>query len=305
MSRVRVPTPGLSLEADDDIRALMADIDASMADLEHRLEEARRGDARSRKKELGPLPAQAVPEAPAAAAPQAASAPPAPAGESSLLAELAREAEEKLGSGTSSAQERQARAQAVNEALERIFQFFNLFARHANNLEPAVTRSYRLDMHTTFAPLQWRAAFADYRKQDLSEKAYLAHVGFRVRLVAPQPVVVSRRWDQVDALKKELHILDLKVLDGSEPVGSPQQERIEVVLAPDVPVQMRFRGNYGEGRIDVLARNVEGFGIAAFELDLADATQALFDGIGRFLLCRTNQLPPALRRTQFLRESSE
>lgn len=304
MGRILPPGADGGISADEDIRALMADIDASMADLEQRLEESRHGGGRLHKQPEArvepagtPPPAAAVTPPPPAAAPVEA--------ESGLLAELAQEASEKLGSGRSTEAERQARARLIHETLERLFHFLNQFARHANNIGPQINRPYRLDMRTTFADLQWRGAFADYRKQDLSEKARLAHVGFRVRLVAPAPVVVNCRWDQLDHLKREMHILDLRTVEGHEPMGSPQQENIEVHLAPDFPMHIRFRGNYEAGRIDVLARNIEGFGIAAFELDPAEVSQAVLDGIGRFLLFRSDQVPGALRRVQISRESHE
>lgn len=306
MGRILPPAADGGVSADEDIRALMADIDASMADLEQRLAESRRGGGRSQ-----PLQAPAAtpsPTAVPAAAPVAIAPPTAKAGagaeaDSSLLAELAQEAAEKLGSGRSTEAERQARARLIHETLERIFHFLNQFSRHANNIAPRVDRPYRLDTRNAYTDLEWRGAFADYRKQDLSENARLAHVGFRVRLVAPAPVVVNCRWDQLEHLKKEMHILDLHTVEGHEPIGNPQQEHIEVRLAPDFPVHIRFRGNYEAGRIDVLARNLEGFGIAAFELDPAEASQAVLDGIGRFLLCRSDQLPAALRRVQISRES--
>lgn len=307
MGRVRPPNPAGGLDADEDIRALMADIDASMADLEQRLEESRRSaESRGRKPlRSEPEPAAELPVAPSGPAP-AEAAPPAPEHhESSLLAELAQEAADKLGTGRSADEDRQARDRLIHESLERIFQFLNQFSRHANNIAPQINRPYRLDTRTSFADLTWRGAFADFRKQDLSEKSRLAHVGFRVRLVAPAPITITRRWDQMDALRKEMHILDLRTVEGHEPIGSPQQEHIEVRLAPDFPIHIRFRGNYDAGRIDVLARNIEGFGIAAFELDPQDVSQTLLDGIGRFLLFRTDKLPAALRRVQFFREPSE
>lgn len=319
MGRILPPGADGGQAADEDIRALMEDIDASMADLERRLEESRRPGGRRTPADAGsPTPQPAAPAAPRTPLPEAAPAQaPAPAGRtqirsaeaaeeaSGFLAELAQEAEGRLGDGRLGEAERRARNRQIHETLERLFHFLNQFARHANNIGPQIGRAYRLDTRTAYEALRWQGAFADYRKQDLSEKALLAHVGFRVRLVAPAPVVVYCRWDQLDNFKREMHILDLRTVEGHEPVGGLQQEHIEIRLAPDFPMQIRFRGNYEAGRLDVLARNIEGFGIAAFELDPREASQAVFDGIGRFLMFRSDQLPAALRRVQISRESQE
>ena len=282
------PASAGSQDVDDDIRALMADIDASMAELEQRLGGCRRTDER---------PA-AKPEPDV----QARSSTPEASGD--LLAELAQEAAQKAGENQDNWRDREARDRRLHEALARTFKFFSQFSRHANQIEPRITRPYRLDPQTGYTDLKWQGAFADSRKRDLSDNAYLAHVSFRVRLIAPQPVVVTRRWDQVQALRDELHILDLRVLDEPTTLNRPLQENVSLGLAPEFPLQMGFRANYEQDRIDVLCRNLEGFGIAAFVLDPDEANQALLDGIGRFLLGRSPQLPAALRRVHYHSDSS-
>jgi hypothetical protein len=67
-------------------------------------------------------------------------------------------------------------------------------------------------------------------------------------------------------------------------------------LAADFPVQLTFGANYDSGRIDVLSRNLDGFGIAAFTCNPDDVTQGFLDDLGRFLLARSNSLPAALHR---------
>src|SRR5206468_7238372 len=115
---------------------------------------------------------------------------------------------------------------------------------------------------------------------------------------APAPVVVTKRWDQLQAFKTELRVLNLRALDDLDVVGKAKQEWHEVRLAPDIPVLMRFQGNFSEARIDVLSCNIDGFGVAAFEIELDDVTPKLLDGVGRFLIGRSNVLPLPLRRVR-------
>lgn len=219
--------------------------------------------------------------------------------ESSFLSELAGEATNKLEAIKENTRDREARAEQLNAALGRIYQFFTLFSRHVNNLEPEIRRSYSLDNQTIFPPLKWKDAFADYRKRDLSDNAFLDHVSFRVRLVSPAPVMVTRRLNQVEILKKELHAFGLRSLgDLDELSRNKQQETIQVHLAPDFFVRIRFQGNYDGDRIDVRCNNLEGFGAVAFKLAPESVTSNLLDETGRFLIGRSDNLPAALAQTR-------
>jgi hypothetical protein len=217
-------------------------------------------------------------------------------GTMNFIDELAQEvAARKLG-GAQQPLDAQHKAHQLHEALSRIFAFFNQLSRHANQLEPEISRAYRLDAQTAYSGLRWRGAFADFRKQDLSENARLSHASFRVRLVAPQSVTLIRRWDQLESLKRDLHVLDLRIINDAVFAEKPEQEFVEVQLASDFPVQISFKGNYSAHRVDLLCRNLEGFSISAFTLEIEQVTQLLLEDLGRFLLSRSNTLPGALRR---------
>lgn len=220
--------------------------------------------------------------------------------ESSFLSELAGEATSKLEAIKENARDREARAEQLNAALSRIYHFFNLFSRHSNNLEPEIRRLYSLDNQATFTPLKWKDAFADYRKRDLSDNALLDHVSFRVRLTAPAPVMVTRRLDQFEILKKEIHAFGLRPLDDLDELSrNKKQETIQMHLAPDFFVRIRFQGNYEGDRIDMLCNNLEGFGAVAFKLAPESVTSNLLDETGRFLIGRADNLPASLVQAKY------
>jgi hypothetical protein len=214
-------------------------------------------------------------------------------GGSSLLAELAGEATSKLKALQMAAEDHQARSLRLNAALDRLFQFFKLFARHSNDIAPAIQRRYHFDNKTVFTPLQWRDAFADLRKQDLTDAALLDHVLFRTTLVAPAPVQITRRWNQLDALKSELNVCGLRPLDDLDVLfrKRSREDVFEAWLAPDFALKIRFLGNYREGCIDVACNNLERFGPTSFRLEAEDVDQALLDDLGRYLIGRTDRLP--------------
>jgi hypothetical protein len=295
MTRFRKLSTGVDADADADVKALMEDIDASLVDFEKRIEAEQA--ALSNKAETSIVHrAQVMPgksELPDVGA--ESSEPISPGEASGFLAELEHEAAALSGSGESEAVQREIRARRVHETLGRVFNFLNVFCRHANTLAPAITRPYRLDAHIAYADLKWQEASVRYRLQNLREKALMDYVTLNIRLAAPAPVQVVRRWDQIEQLKKEMHILDLKPAEGIDIDEKPQQENVSILLAPDLPIQLTFRANYRKDRIDLLSRNLDGFGIAAFVSNAADVTQQLLDDLGRFLINRTNKLPPGLQ----------
>lgn len=216
---------------------------------------------------------------------------------SSLLAELAGEATSKLRAIQSETEDHEARTQRLHASLNRIFQFFHAFSGHVNNIAPIIPRPYNLDNNTAYTSLKWQNAFTDSRKQDLSDVAVLDHVSFCVRLLSPEPVMVTRRWNQLETLKKELNVFGLRALDDLDKLlrSKSQQETFSARLAPDFFVKILFQGNYGEGMIDIKCNNFDGFGVATFKLNPENVTKELLDETGRFLIGRTDSLPLPLR----------
>ncbi|MDH4235142.1 MAG: serine/threonine protein kinase, partial [Gallionella sp.] len=115
---------------------------------------------------------------------------------SNLLEGLALEAKEKQGAKQgakqSKLQESQGQAKRVDDALNRIVKFFYPLIRHANEVEPAINRTYRYDTHTVYSNLKWKNANVDYRKQSLSDAALLEYVTFTVNLCAQEPILLKR-----------------------------------------------------------------------------------------------------------------
>jgi hypothetical protein len=292
MSRFRPLSTTVDADADADVRALMEDIDASLADLEKRLEaeqaSARTASATSVVDRIAPIPGNA--ELPSVDAKE-----PTPMESSGFLADLEHEAAVMQGATGGDAAERELRDRRLHDTMGRIFQFFNAFCRHANVLAPDVRRPYRLDTQIAFTGLKWQEASVRYRLQNLREKALMDYVTLTVRLAASAPVQVVRRWDQMEQLRKEMHILDLRPAEGMDLDAKPDKENVHIALAADFPVQVTFRANYRKGRVDLLTRNLDDFGIAAFVCDAADINQQLLDDLGRFLLDRIDKLPPGLQ----------
>lgn len=295
------------IAADDDIRALIEDIDASLEDFDKRLElERRRQNQVPSRFEPPRVAMPALPAEPARIEPSLAEREPpvvqeaaSEATATSLLEQLAQEASRKAGVQALTAADREQRARRIHVALGRISQYFEEFCRYVSMLTPEVPRTYRLDQNVGYAGLSLREARVKARKDSLSEVALLDFVGLHLRLAAKAPITVHVRTDRLAAFKKDLHVLDLRIAEGMELDGIPDPTGMTFRLSPDLPVQLTFGANIDEDRIDILSRNLEGFGISAFLLAPEDVDRALLDGIGSFLLARTTTLPPQMRRAHY------
>ena len=216
------------------------------------------------------------------------------AAQTGLLASLALEAKDSLSAKQILDREKQDSVRRVHEALDNILKFLIPFTRHVNDVAPAINRIYRLDARTVFDKLTWQNAIVDSRKQNLTDSALFSYVAFSVNLVSPESLMIIRPWDQFNAVKKELHNLRLVTLDDLDEIHKrPKQEWLQARLEPALPVQITFQGNYEQGKIDVLARNLQDFGRAAFRLEPDDITPLFMDELGLFLIGRSDK-PPTL-----------
>lgn len=215
---------------------------------------------------------------------------------SSFLAELAGEATQKLEAERTRQQDRQAMMQSVNLALERTFQFFNLFTKHLNALEPDIPRVYALDGKTQFSQLKWKSGLVEYRKQSLADTALFDHVAFQVRLAVQGPVTLVRRWELFEEVKKDLQAFGLKPMEDLHDLWRNRSQKVtfQVGIEPELMVRMRFQGNYEDGTIDLDCNNLDGFGLMKGKLMPNLLRPGLFDEVGRFLLGRVASVPREL-----------
>jgi hypothetical protein len=212
---------------------------------------------------------------------------------SNFLAELAGEATQKLEAKRNLQQDRQEVMRRVHEALQRTEQFFSLFCKHLNAIEPDVPRCYVLDGKSSFSGLKWKSGMISVRKQSLADDALLNHAYFQVRLVSPTPVEATRRWEKFDEFKGEVQAYGLKPRVDLEDLWRVRREHpmLKVELEPELLLWIRFEANYATGCIDVTANNLDGFGKQQASLPPESLQTSTFDGIGRFLMGRANGLP--------------
>jgi hypothetical protein len=77
-----------------------------------------------------------------------------------------------------------------------------------------------------------------------------------------------------------------------------QKVTFQVGLEPEFLIRMYFRGNYADGNLDLVCNNIDGFGEMKAKLKPELLQAGLLDGIGRFLMGRSNSLPQELGLTR-------
>ena len=221
--------------------------------------------------------------------------------ESGLSGGLAREAKD---SRQLALQEAQIRGKRVDDGLNRIAKYFQLFIRQVNDAQPKVSRAYRFDEQTTYPSLKWKKAIIDSRKLSLSDMAFMDYVLLKINLCAT--VSALPKATETGALKapstfgrfkKGFDFLAKRVIgDAGATDKKPEPEPFKGHPAPDIFTQIKFQGNYTEYNINIQSRNMESYGDSAYKLEINDVTPELLDSLGIFLLGRSDKLPTQLHR---------
>lgn len=219
---------------------------------------------------------------------------------SSFLNELAGEATQTLAAKQVQQIDREAMTQSVSAALQRTFLFFNELVKHLNALEPTISRSYALDSKAQFTPLKWQRGMVESRKQSLADNALYDFVFVQVKMSAPNPVTISRRWEQFEATRKDINAYGLKSSVDMHDLWRNRTSTplFQVTLEPELLIRLHFQANYTEGRVELECNNVEGFGASKAKLSPELLQTSLLEEIGRYLMGRSNTVPEVMQLTR-------
>jgi len=301
----RAKDPGL-----DPIKALLDDLEQSIADFDQRLESAVADPAvtglRSQAKDFPAIAADAkrqLPPEPARAA-QGVAAPaepePAPAFVD-LLAELAEAAATRTVDDAEEQRQQQAMTEQLHQDLKAVFDYFNQLVRHANTLKPALPRVYRLNARNHFSGLAWNDGFVDYRSTTRFDRSYYEKVLFQVRYQAPQPLVAVCPLDQAAILRKELEMVNLRVQREDSTMLPEGGAGLRFILPEAIPMNLSVEADFASHTLLLRCRNAGAFGLSAFRIPGGGITRPLLDGIGLVLLGRSDTMPRELQRVPYQR----
>lgn len=300
--------------ANDPIKALLDDLEQSIADFDQRLEQVvetpvatglrASGNAfpaiePEARRQLNPAPPAAAPAAvPAPAVPAPAVPAPAPV---DLLAELSQAAASRSVDDAEARQRQQALTERLHQDLKAVFDYLNQLVRHANTLQPPLPRVYRLDARNSFGQLAWTGGFVDYRSTNRFDRSYFEQVLFQVRYQAPATLRAVCAADQAAILKKELDLVNLRV-QGEEPLMLPEGgPGMSYSLGNAIPMNMSIQADFAGDALVLRCRNAGAFGLSAYRLPGGSVTRPLLDGIGLVLLGRSDAMPRELQRIPYQR----
>lgn len=299
------PPAGPPADSDPAISALLADLDESIAGFEEKLRQYEATPARPAPAEpaaTDPVPADPATarENPLAAATETACAPepaaaslsppPSPAG-GDLLSELAHAASRRDAAQRSAQASDLALRQRFHVALRTAFDYLHQLVQHLNVLHPPLPVPYTAGRNATFADPCWQHGTVDYRTGSGTEIALVNSVVLRATLAAVAPPALICADAQTPALRHELSLLNLKVRDET---AAPTPGHTAFSLMPEIYLQLHFAADLATQRVVLRARNLGGFGLAAYALAPEALTRTVLDDIGRCLIGRQRQMPPAL-----------
>jgi len=299
----------------DPIKALLDDLEQSIADFDQRLEQAQDAPAatglhgsRSVFPAIQPdarreLPSAPPPVAPGPAPEAAVAAEPAPPPPPSmdLLAELAQAAADRSVDDAEERQRQQALTERLHQDLKTVFEYLNQLVRHANTLKPALPRVYRLDARNSFGQLAWNGGFVDYRSTNRFDRSYYEQILFQVRYQAAAPLRAVCAVDQAHILKKELEMVNLRVQSEEAAMLPEGGAGTAFILADAIPMNMSIQADFAADALILRCRNAGAFGLSAFRLPGGRISKPLLDGIGLVLLGRSDTMPRELQPIPYQR----
>jgi hypothetical protein len=297
-SRGQLMPDGVS---DDQVKALMDDLDSSIASFDERLR-AYEADApiipglrRSTELQFPSIALDA--QRGSRQRPTAASIPAegerkdvvAHVPAMDLLSELAHSAEEHAQDKIVASRAQQEVEQRFDRVLRTIFDYLHQFTQHVNVIKPAIPLTYVLDPQHRFGALQWSEGFVDYRTRSKSEVALIETVSVRLRY-STSALEVNRTAERASALRDELHLLNLTITDETKIDLRGLGSGIRFVVAGSIPVQVNFRSDMETRRIVVRGRNIGALGLSAYVIELEQLSRTALDGLGLNLLGRSTRL---------------
>jgi serine/threonine protein kinase len=290
-----------AMPVDDVLAELVADIDAFAARGAPEPSIGKTADEANRRplRESGATaPAPAFPtlhgDAPAAGSSPSAPGSPSPApvngvaGASSLLADLADEAQRiRMHNAQMQRGERAVRTEAENALAGRMFlvrDYFIQLAAQLNVIKPQVARDYPLLGLGELRGLAWQASDVNTRSRGSDGPDQLIRVSLAYLLRGQALMRCERDPQAAHALRVTLREHGLRF---EEQAARDEQNRLRAQVfdvAPEVRGRVEFNADYGNLSLRLTLQNVERFGVVDYQPPPEDAGTEWLDELARLIL---------------------
>ncbi|MGC4090797.1 MAG: hypothetical protein QM756_23570 [Polyangiaceae bacterium] len=143
--------------------------------------------------------------------------------------------------------------------------------------------------------------FVDYRSTTRFDRSYYEQLLFQVQYRAPQALAAVCPTDQAPILRRELAMVNLRVL-GEDTVLLPEGgPGLRFTLQEGIPLHLTVRADFDNDALILRCRNAGTFGPASYRLAGGTVNRPLLDGIGLVLLGRSETMPRELQPIPCLR----
>lgn len=292
---------------DSEVNALLADLEASIASFDARMEQRRREEAAPARStttarnfpEVDPEAVFSRVSNPAPApseARQPALAPQPAAGTADLLAELRHAVDSLSETERRNDASGVAQRQRFSTALRSAFDYFHELTQHLNALRPGLPCSYALGRSAEFLAPEWQRGNAHARSPANDEFHLVESLVVRGTCVAANDLAVACPRHQASTLRHEMALLNIHILDDDE---RSDATRVRFILSREIRIQVQFSSCFDTDNILVHARNVGGFGLAAYAVSPEHLTHEALNMLGEQILGRRRVPPPAFKPIPF------
>lgn len=252
-----------------------------------------------------PVRAPAAPPPPPAAVPKPQAVPPAAAPQpmpasmtqSGLLAQLKRQAEEKLAAQTQSVAMEAARLRQIDEGLRAAYRYLKELVDQLNVIKPEYPGDYPLGTVLRLEKPSWHESQADFRrKMGPTEDLPYISVSLRYILRGKNPIVLDKADHLVETTRKALHDYGLAFRLDEKRNAKGFVERGVFTVQPEIKAGLQFEADYENGNLQLRTRNVQRFGGATYDVPPTAVNEQTLEEIALLVLGQSNQFIQRFKR---------
>ncbi|MDP1613495.1 MAG: hypothetical protein Q8M11_20745 [Sulfuritalea sp.] len=214
-----------------------------------------------------------------------------------LLAQLKRQAEERLAATTQDVALEAARMRMIDEGLRAAYRYLNDLAQQLNVLKPPFPGAYQLGTVLRLESPKWHDSQADFRRKvGPTEDLPYERVSFRYVLRGDSPIVLEKSDHVVETTRKALSDFGLTFKLDEMKNFKGFVERGRFTVQPEIKAGLLFEADYGKGEIHLRTRNVQRFGSVNYRVPAEAITEQTLEEIALLILGESSQFVQRFQR---------
>jgi len=214
-----------------------------------------------------------------------------------LLAQLKRQADEKLAATTQNVALEAARMRMIDEGLRAAYRYLRDLAQQLNVLKPAFPGAYQLGTVLRLEGTKWHDSQADFRRKvGPTEDLPYERVSFRYVLRGDSAIVLEKSDHVVETTRKALSDFGLTFKLDEMKNFKGFVERGRFTVQPEIKAGLLFEADYGKGEIQLRTRNVQRFGSVNYRVPAEAISEQTLEEIALLILGESNQFVQRFQR---------